>query len=398
MVDIHTLSYDFISLLTNNPEYITRTIITEDMIQEEYKLYFKIILEQYSRLKRIDVVELEKKNLRSLYESCLYNGIAVDIKDSFQSYQFEIIKIYKKKIANDLYNEWNKDVIDDNEYFRRLSNLQSITPTRIKKLTKKDVLHSLAKEGKRIVFNRFSLLMYTLKLEEHDLLTLSGDTGKGKTSLAINLLEDLSRSYPCLYFNMEMSNDQMNGRLTAIYSKQNLNELDKYNNQNDSFKKEVSFRLDNLFKNRDIYIVSESQNMNKITSTIASFNQNKHFIVFIDHAGLISVKGAKNAKERLDEVYKTLRKLSIDYNCTIISLCQLNRESVKNNPRPKLSSLKDSSEIEQSSSKVGFIFSVENDAKENYYFEIAKNRNGITGTMNLTYNKQNQVMEIVAKK
>ena len=138
--------------------------------------------------------------------------------------------------------------------------------------------------------------------------------------------------------------------------------------------------------------------MNKITSTIASFNQNKHFIVFIDHAGLISVKGAKNAKERLDEVYKTLRKLSIDYNCTIISLCQLNRESVKNNPRPKLSSLKDSSEIEQSSSKVGFIFSVENDAKENYYFEIAKNRNGITGTMNLTYNKQNQVMEIVAKK
>lgn len=398
MVDIHTLSYDFISLLTNNPEYITRTIITEDMIQEEYKLYFKIILEQYSRLKRIDVVELEKKNLRSLYESCLYNGIAVDIKDSFQSYQFEIIKIYKRKIANDLYNEWNKDVIDDNEYFRRLSNLQSITPTRIKKLTKKDVLHSLAKEGKRIVFNRFSLLMYTLKLEEHDLLTLSGDTGKGKTSLAINLLEDLSRSYPCLYFNMEMSNDQMNGRLTAIYSKQNLNELDKYNNQNDSFKKEVSFRLDNLFKNRDIYIVSESQNMNKITSTIASFNQNKHFIVFIDHAGLISVKGAKNAKERLDEVYKTLRKLSIDYNCTIISLCQLNRESVKNNPRPKLSSLKDSSEIEQSSSKVGFIFSVENDAKENYYFEIAKNRNGITGTMNLTYNKQNQVMEIVAKK
>lgn len=398
MVDIHTLSYDFISLLTNNPEYITRTIITEDMIQEEYKLYFKIILEQYSRLKRIDVVELEKKNLRSLYESCLYNGIAVDIKDSFQSYQFEIIKIYKKKIANDLYNEWNKDVIDDNEYFRRLSNLQSITPTRIKKLTKKDVLHSLAKEGKRIVFNRFSLLMYTLKLEEHDLLTLSGDTGKGKTSLAINLLEDLSRSYPCLYFNMEMSNDQMNGRLTAIYSKQNLNELDKYNNQNDSFKKEVSFRLDNLFKNRDIYIVSESQNMNKITSTIASFNQNKHFIVFIDHAGLISVKGAKNAKERLDEVYKTLRKLSIDYNCTIISLCQLNRESVKNNPRPKLSSLKDSSEIEQSSSKVGFIFSVENDAKENYYFEITKNRNGITGTMNLTYNKQNQVMEIVAKK
>lgn len=398
MVDIHTLSYDFISLLTNNPEYITRTIITEDMIQEEYKLYFKIILEQYSRLKRIDVVELEKKNLRSLYESCLYNGIAVDIKDSFQSYQFEIIKIYKKKIANDLYNEWNKDVIDDNEYFRRLSNLQSITPTRIKKLTKKDVLHSLAKEGKRIVFNRFSLLMYTLKLEEHDLLTLSGDTGKGKTSLAINLLEDLSRSYPCLYFNMEMSNDQMNGRLTAIYSKQNLNELDKYNNQNDSFKKEASFRLDNLFKNRDIYIVSESQNMNKITSTIASFNQNKHFIVFIDHAGLISVKGAKNAKERLDEVYKTLRKLSIDYNCTIISLCQLNRESVKNNPRPKLSSLKDSSEIEQSSSKVGFIFSVENDAKENYYFEIAKNRNGITGTMNLTYNKQNQVMEIVAKK
>lgn len=74
----------------------------------------------------------------------------------------------------------------------------------------------------------------------------------------------------------------------------------------------------------------------------------------------------------------------------------IEQESVKNNPRPKLSSLKDSSEIEQSSSKVAFVFAtVDKDTeKENYFFEIAKNRNGIRGVMNMNYNKQTQVMEI----
>lgn len=399
MVDLHELSYDFISLLTNNPAYLQRTVVSEDMIHEEYQKYFTSIREQYSQMKRLDVIELEKQGMRALYESCIYNGIAIDIKDSFQSYQMELISIYKKNVANNLFQEWNKGIINDNEYFRKIQNLQSLTPTKIKRLTKEDVLHSLTKEGKRILFNRFSILTHTLKLEEHDLLTLSGDTGMGKSSLAINLLEDLSRNYPCLYFNMEMSKDQINERLVSIHSKESLDKLDKYSKQDNSFKKEINFRLDNLFKDRNIYIVSESQNLNKITSTVASFNQDKHFIVFVDHAGLISVKGAKNAKERLDEVYKTLRKLSLDYNCTIIALCQLNRESVKSNPRPKLSSLKDSSESEQSSSKVCFIFAItDNDnGIEKYYFEIAKNRNGIKGTMNMNYNKQTQYMEIIKK-
>lgn len=399
MVDLHEVSYDFISLLTNNPSYLQRTVVNEDMLHEEYRLYFRTITDQYSRLKKLDVIELEKQGLRSLYESCIYNGIAIDIKDSFQSHQMQLIDIYRKSVANKLFQEWNNGVIDDNEYFRKVQSLQSLSPTKIKKLTKKDVLHSLTKEGKRISFNRFSLLTYTLKLEEHDLLTLSGDTGTGKSSMAINLLEDLSINYPCLYFNMEMSKDQINERLVSIHSKENLDKLDKYNEQDGSFKKEINFRLDNLFKGRNIYIISESQNLNKITSTVASFNQDKHFIVFLDHVGLISVKGAKKAKERLDEVYQTLRRLSLDYNCTIIALCQLNRESVKSNPRPKLSSLKDSSEIEQSSSKVAFIFAVadKDNGTERYYFEIAKNRNGIRGTMNMNYNKQTQYMEIVKK-
>lgn len=397
MVDLHELSYDFISLLTNNPSYLQRTVVSEDMIHEEYQKYFISIREQYSRMKRLDVIELEKQGMRALYESCIYNGIAIDIKDSFQSYQMELINIHKKNVANNLFLEWNKGIINDNEYFRKVQNLQSLTPIKIKKLTKEDVLHSLTKEGKRILFNRFSILTYTLKLEEHDLLTLSGDTGMGKSSLAINMLEDLSRNYPCIYFNMEMSSDQINERLIAIHSKESLEKLDRYSKQDNSFKKEINFRLNNLFKDRNIYIVSESQNINKITSTVASFNQDRHFIVFIDHVGLISVKGAKNAKERLDEVYQTLRRLSLDYNCTIIALCQLNRESVKSNPRPKLSSLKDSSEIEQSSSKVCFIFAVTDNGIEKYYFEIAKNRNGIRGTMSMNYNKQTQYMEIVKK-
>ena len=397
MVDLHELSYDFISLLTNNPSYISRAVVDKTMLHEEYQNYFEAIQRHYLKFKRIDVVDLEKRNLRELYDSCVYNGIAIDIKDSFMSYQSALLDIYKRKIASELFHQWEKGVIEDQEYFRKLGNLQSLNVTKLKRLTPERMKKSLTKTSKKIKFNRFGILEHSLKLEEHDLMTLAADTAVGKTALAINLLEDLSRNYPCLYFNMEMSEDQISERLLAIHSKENVNKLENYIKQNDDFKKEIDFRINNLLKDRNIFIVSESQSLNKLNATIASFNQDKHFIVFVDHAGLISVKGSKNRNEAMTTVYQTLRKISLDYNCTIISLCQLNREGVKNDPRPKLSSLKDSSEIEQSSSKVTFIYFVENEEIEKYYFDIAKNRNGIRGNMKMTYNKANQYMEIVGK-
>lgn len=399
VIDKHELSYNLVSLLTNNPTYINRTIVEKEMLENEYQEYFELIKKQYLQSKRLDIVEIKQKGYGTLYQNCIYNGIAIDIKDAFQSYQQYLLDIYKKEQANILYQKWNKNMIDDSGYFRSISNLQSLNVLSLEKLTKQSIIKTLKRKENLIQFKRWFLLKNSLKLEEHDLLTLSGDTGMGKSSLALNLMEDLSQTYPCIYFNMEMSKEQIHKRIISIYSQKELDKISNYTNQEQRFIDELNFELDNFFEKRNIYIVNGSQTLNSIVSTVASFNQEKHFIVFVDHAGLISTKGTKGQNERMTLIYQTLRKVCLDYNCTLISLCQLNRESVKNNPEPNLSSLKDSSEIEQSSSKVGFIFcTVDKESrKENYYFKIAKNRNGIKGVMGLNYNKQTQKMEVARK-
>ena len=88
------------------------------------------------------------------------------------------------------------------------------------------------------------------------------------------------------------------------------------------------------------------------------------------------------------EIAKELRKISLDYNCTIIGLCQLNRDATKTSGKPKLSMLRDSGEIEQSASKILFVWQDD----DGYSLVLEKNRSGPTGYVPITYNKKNQVI------
>ena len=45
-------------------------------------------------------------------------------------------------------------------------------------------------------------------MQEHNLMVISARTGVGKSGFALNLLEDLSKQYKCILFNMEMMNQQ----------------------------------------------------------------------------------------------------------------------------------------------------------------------------------------------
>ena len=393
VLESEQLHLDFISLITNNPKYLDKCIVKSYMLNSPYNRYFDVLKENYEKHGIVDGIILEEQ-FGNLYQDCIYNGVVIDINDAFQSYQRKILSEYKDKQITELIHRWSLKLIDSEMLVNNINKIDTLNISTIRDLTAEDIMNSLTKKDKRLNFSKFLVLLDTLKLEQHDLMTVAGGTGSGKSSMALNFMEDLSMNYPCLYFNMEMSEDQLNERLIAIHAKEDLKKLDRFNEMDDSFKKDIEFRANNLTRDRHIKIVTGSQSLENITSIIANHNQEEHFIVFVDHVGLISVNGSKNANERITTIYQRLRKLSLDYNCTIISLCQLNRESVKQDPRPTLSALKDSSEAEQSSSKVCFIYEKDNQ----YCFEIAKNRNGINGTFKMNYNKQQQIMEIFSSK
>ena len=241
---------------------------------------------------------------------------------------------------------------------------------------------------------RFAKLTKAANIQEHDLIVIAARPGIGKTGFALNILENLSDNYNCLYFNMEMTEQQIYRRLIGINTYLLLDKLDDFSDQYvvGTTKK----ACDNLSKKK-INIITGGQTIRTIKSQIIKESNNEHTIVFIDYVGLIrDTEKNRSSYERVTEIVKELRQISLDYNCTIFVLAQINRNSEKEKDKyPKISDLKESGELEQSATTVLMLHN-ENayksvDARNDFVkLIIGKNRNGETGIIDYIYNQKNQ--------
>ena len=148
--------------------------------------------------------------------------------------------------------------------------------------------------------------------------------------------------------------------------------------------------------------MSSSQSISSIRRAIINETKNGHTLVFIDYVGLINSRDSKqNNYERVTSITKELRQISLDYDCTIFLVSQLNR-AIENNTSnqkkdklPKISDLKESGELEQSATTVLLLhdqYFDDNRSKKEIEITvvIGKNRNGKLGIVPLKYNKDNQ--------
>ena len=84
--------------------------------------------------------------------------------------------------------------------------------------------------------------------------------------------------------------------------------------------------------------------------------------------------------------------MCLEYDCTIISASQLNRSAYSN--ELSISMLKDSGEIENSSSKTMLINRFKDDQPiTEIDLEVAKNRDGLTGIIIMKYDKTKQIFK-----
>ena len=258
------------------------------------------------------------------------------------------------------------------------------------KLNSKEIFTLINSKNKNINF-RFSKLSETANIQEHDLVIIAARTGLGKSGFCLNLLEDLSNNYNCLYFNMEISEKQLYQRLVSINSGIEMKYLDNPSTTYQEGKiKEACERL----ASKQLKIYSQGQTVASIRRKIMNESKNGHTLVFIDHVGLIKAKKDSTLYENLTEIVKELRQISLDYDCTIFLVSQLNR-SADNKQLPKISELKDTGELEQSATTIILMHDENQELnlsadKVKITFLIGKNRNGSLGMMHYKYDKLNQ--------
>lgn len=323
--------------------------------------------------------------------------------DQALSYAVCLLDSWKELEYENLHRKRKSGRITQDEYISAMNDVAGIKMA-IKQnpLTRNDLLDAIINNDKGLLIPKYPRLSAALQLKKGDTLTIAGKSGYGKSSMLLNMYQDMSQNgnYKCHYFNLEVSPATMNRRLVSITSGVQMNKLKEQIET-----REVSNALDKI-SNSDSYIYSGSCTVETIKSTVMqNKDDNKVNVVFVDHIGLIQTNN-KNIRTEYDRVtfaMINLHSFVFDHEFVLVIASQFDRGSIKSG-EIGMHSLKSSGEIENSSTHVIIMADSrlyeENeqlkDAKpftQYMKYKLEKNRNGQVGVIETyEFDKQTQII------
>ena len=228
----------------------------------------------------------------------------------------------------------------------------------------------------RIMIPYFESFSKVAKIGQHDTVVISGETGSGKSMLALNFMEYLNAEYPIIYFNLEMTKEMVLRRLVSIHTGLLLDKVEGYKYDQNT-QKEVNQALKEITSRKPIHIVNDKYKVSDIEELIQkeSVKHKTPTVVFIDHTLLLKLEGVSSGYERFTGISEELRRIALLNNCIIFILTQQSRAGKSNKEdEPELGSLKESGSFENDATHVCFVWYSITD--NSYYLVLRKNRNG----------------------
>lgn len=394
--ELFEVQLNVIGFLLKNIEDIDKLSITKDYLKDfsiQGKKYnFKYIFERIKQIhkdnrdKELLTILLSDKQIEQEFLTKAIEGNPYEEIASVQSIENVIIQAHKEELLRTEYKKLEDGLLSIEDYSKNINQINELGIVKQAYITENDLKECLSNENIAIkgLGLDFPKLETCLKMKEHDLMIIYASTGGGKTALALNILSELSKHYPCIYFNMEMAEQDMYERLVSIQSGVPMRDLENYKYMTD---KELKNRIDEAMKEigdkKRITILTGGKSIQAIQATINKLDPKEHTIVFIDHVGLITGMGRGSQYEKITELAKTLRNMSTTHNITMIALSQVSRQQNqqgntrnRENAPLELNRMKDSGELENSARQaVNIYFKTEG----NYFMYIAKNTRGEVG-------------------
>lgn len=369
---------------------ITKEYLKDFTVQGE-KYNFKYIFEKIEQIHKenrdkellLELVNDELIGKDKLVQ--LVNGNTFEKLASIKEMERIIIQAHKEDLLKEAYTKLKNGECDINKYAETVKQINQLGTVKQENITEEDLKKCLNSDNKTIKGLGLPRLEACLKMKEHDFMVISASgTGGGKTALALNMLSELSKHYQCVYFNMEMAEEDIKERLVSIESSVPMETLERYKYITD---KELKNKIDEAMKeigeHKRIDIHTGAKSLEAIKATINRMDPEEHIIAFIDHIGMIRGFSRSSLYEKTTEIAKTLRAMALNHNITMIALSQVSRQQNqqgntrnRENEAPTLSRLKESGEIENSARQVIFIYFK---TEDNYFIHIAKNTRGQVG-------------------
>ena len=235
----------------------------------------------------------------------------------------------------------------------------------------------------------------TLGISENTLTTIAAYTSRGKSALALNLANDLRKSYPVVYFNLEMNKRGFVSRLMSMNTGIHIKKFCGMNP--DPGQTELMEKAERSLNDGNFIAVHGSRSAGSVQEVVKQLygRFGRPVVVFVDHIHYLTGDMKLLERDRISEAMKVLNALAKDGKATVFVLAQLNREGES---KAGLRNLQGSSAIEQDSDNVLILEPAEDEtdgfgtAKKDLhmYLKAMKVRDGTQARCSLLFRKDRQ--------
>ncbi len=232
-----------------------------------------------------------------------------------------------------------------------------------------------------------------------DLLIVAGRPSMGKTTLAINMAENVAvdpkTRGSVLIFSMEMPSEQLMTRMLSSIGGVPLHHIRSGRISDEEWMR-VTSATSQLTDSR--IFIDETPGLSPMDLRARARRVKREHgldMVVVDYLQLMQVQGSKeNRATEISEISRGLKALAKELNVPVIALSQLNRSvEQRENKKPVMSDLRESGAIEQDADMILFIYREEvydknTPRKGQADIDLAKHRNGEPGYFTLTFQGQ----------
>jgi replicative DNA helicase len=240
----------------------------------------------------------------------------------------------------------------------------------------------------------------TSGLQPGELVIIAARPSMGKTALAMNIVEHVAlvEKKAAAVFSMEMSGAQLALRMIG-----SVGRVDQHELRTGTFKEDDwSHLIEAVGKLNDAHVyIDDSAGLNALELRSRARRLHRQCtdagglaLIVVDYLQLMSAaRGGReeNRATEIAEISRSLKGLAKELKVPVVALSQLNRSvESRQDKRPMMSDLRESGAIEQDADVIVFIYRDEvynpdTQNKGTAEIIIAKQRNGPTGKVNLTF-------------
>ena len=229
------------------------------------------------------------------------------------------------------------------------------------------------------------------------LIIVAARPSMGKTALALNIVDHtgVNLNVPVLFVSLEMGYLEIGERLLCARSRVDGDRLRRGLGLGIDQMKKLGAAYSEMCKSGKIFIDdTPARTMMQIAASARRIKRRSQIsLLVVDYIQLVDSEETRDSRqEQIAKISRRLKTLARELEVPIVALSQLNRAvESREDKRPRMADLRESGAIEQDADMVLLLHRPEyydaNDQPGVAELIVAKNRNGPTGTVKLTFLK-----------